>query len=62
MPQRSDVTISLPAEHFDALAAVISAGLKHASINPLIRKELQAWWIAESELIGDSIEDNKSND
>jgi hypothetical protein len=57
MPHRSDITITIPAEHYDALAAVVSAGLKHASINPLVRKELQAWWVAESELIGDAIEE-----
>jgi hypothetical protein len=57
MPQSSDITISLPAEHFDAVASVISAGLKHANIKAEVRKELQAWWVAESELIGDVIEE-----
>ena len=61
MPQENDITITLPAEHFDALAAVISAGLKHANIKSEVRKELQAWWIAESELIGDSIEKNPND-
>lgn len=56
-----DITITIPAEHFDALAAVISAGLKHACITAEDRKELQAWWIAESEFIGDTIQD-QSND
>lgn len=59
MPQGSDITLTLPAEHFDALSAVFTAGLKHANIKSEDRKELQAWWNAESELIQDSIEFSK---
>jgi hypothetical protein len=51
MPKAPDITVTLPAEYFDSLSAVISAGLKHAGINPLIRNELRAWWAAESEMI-----------
>jgi len=61
MANTGDITITLPAEHFDALSAVISSGLKHANIKPDIRKELQAWWVAESELIGEFIAE-ESND
>ena len=57
MPEKSDITVTLPIEHFTALSAVISAGLKHADINPLIRKELEAWWRAEKELIEEEIHD-----
>ena len=53
-----DITISLPAERYDALAAVIASGLKHACISTEDRKELQAWWSAESEFIGDALEGN----
>jgi len=51
MPAKSDITVTLPAEYFDALSVVMEVGLKHAGINPLIRNELRAWWKAESELI-----------
>ena len=51
MPEKSDITVTLPAEYFDALSVVVEVGLKHAGINPLIRNELRAWWKAESELI-----------
>jgi hypothetical protein len=57
MSKKSDITLVLPAEYSDALSAVIAVGLKHASIKPLIRKELQAWWTAESEMIRDEIAD-----
>jgi len=57
MTKTGDITITLPAEYFDAQSAVFSAGLKHANIKAEARKELQAWWIAESELIGDTLED-----
>lgn len=58
MPKESDVTVSLPAEYFDALSEVIAAGLKHAPIAPKLRHELQAWWSAEKELIEDSLQPN----
>ncbi len=61
MPRQNDITITLPAEHYDALAAVVSAGLKHACITAADRKELQAWWIAESELIGDALEEDTND-
>jgi hypothetical protein len=57
MPQGNDIIITLPTEHYDALSAVISAGLKHANIKSEVRRELQAWWTVESELIGEFIED-----
>ena len=57
MPEKSDITVTLPAEYFDSLSVVVSVGLKHAGINPLIRKELQAWWIAESEMIREELND-----
>lgn len=55
MPAQADTTLTLPSEYFDALSAVIETGLKHAGINPLIRRELAAWWEAESELIRDDL-------
>ena len=56
MAERTDVTLTLPTEHFDALSAVISAGLKHAKIGAESRRELQAWWTAESDLIQSELE------
>jgi len=58
MPEKSDITVTLPAEYFDALSVVISVGLHHAGINPLIRKELQAWWRAEKALIEEELHGN----
>jgi hypothetical protein len=58
MPERSDITVTLPAEYFDTLSVVISTGLKYAGINPLIRRELMAWWTAESEMIREDLNDN----
>ena len=57
MSEKSDITLVLPAEYFDALSVVISTGLKHAGINPLIRNELRAWWVAEKEMIEEDIND-----
>lgn len=51
--KKEDVMVNLPAEYVDALQEVISVGLKRAHINPLVRKELQAWWSAERELMLD---------
>ena len=59
MNEKSDITVTLPAEYFDALSVVIATGLKQAGINPLIRKELQAWWVAEKEMIEESLNDNE---
>jgi hypothetical protein len=55
MPEKSDITVTLPAEYFDTLSVVMAIGLKHATINPLIRKELEAWWTAESEMIREEL-------
>ena len=59
MPEQSDITLSLPAEYFDTLSVVISIGLKHATINPKVRKELEAWWTAEKEFIESDLHDNE---
>lgn len=58
MPDKSDITVTLPIEHFTALSAVISSGLKHATIKPQERKELEAWWQAEKSLIQDELEES----
>lgn len=49
--KKEDVMINLPVEYVDALQEVISVGLKRANIDPIVRKELQAWWSAERELM-----------
>lgn len=59
--EQNDVTISLPIEHLDALSAVISAGLQHAKIKSEVRREIQAWWSAESELIQSELELSDEN-
>lgn len=51
-----DITVNLPAEYFDALSEIISIGLNRANIDPKVRKELQAWWDVERELIENEIE------
>lgn len=58
MSEKSDITLVLPAEYFDALSATVTAGLKHASIKPEVRKELQAWWNAEKEMIENELSGN----
>jgi hypothetical protein len=55
MPEKPDITVTLPAEYFDALSVVIATGLKQAGINPLIRNELRAWWTAEKEIIEEGL-------
>jgi hypothetical protein len=55
MAEESDITVSLPAEHFEALSEVIVAGLKHAQIPPKTRRELRDWWTAEKQMIEDSL-------
>lgn len=48
---KEDITINIPSEYVDALQEVISSGIRRANIDPLVRKELQAWWAAERELM-----------
>ena len=62
MAERTDVTLTLPMEHFPVLSAVIHAGLKHAKIKPDTRRELEAWWRAESDLIQSEIELGESGE
>jgi hypothetical protein len=57
MPEQSDITLSLPAEYFDILSVVMEVGLKNASIDSRIRRELMAWWTAEKEMIQESLND-----
>jgi len=47
----TDITLTLPAEYFDALSEIMATGFKYTGVNPRIRKELEAWWEAESEFI-----------
>ncbi len=54
-----DVTVHLPAEHFESLSEVILKGLDHAKIDPKVRRELKAWWEAERAFIEDGL---KSDD
>jgi hypothetical protein len=61
MSEKTDITISLPMEHFDALSAVMSAGLRHAKIKLDERKELEAWWAVESDLIQSEVELSDKN-
>lgn len=58
MIKPADIILTLPAEYFDTLAVIIENGVKYAAVNPLVRKELQAWWQAESGLIREEIERN----
>ncbi|HQI45197.1 MAG TPA: hypothetical protein PLC59_04000 [Bacteroidales bacterium] len=45
------VDITLPAEYFDDISTVIFQGLKFTKLHRKIRKEIKAWWTAESNLI-----------
>ena len=53
-----DITVHLPAEHFEALSEVLRTGIQRANIDPQIRKELRDWWEAEKEFIKDEIAQN----
>jgi hypothetical protein len=50
-----DISVLLPAEHFDAFVEVIEAGLQRAKISQEARTNLAAWWEAEKGLIADEI-------
>lgn len=51
-----DITINLPAEHYANLLEVFSKGIKYAKLKPEIKKELQNWWNAEREMIGEEMD------
>lgn len=51
MEHNADITINLPAEHYDVLSEVILTGLKRAKISSETRRELRDWWEAEREFI-----------
>lgn len=55
MASMPDITVHLPGEHFEALSEVILEGLRRAKIDAQIRKELLAWWEAESDFIKDDL-------
>lgn len=55
MDGATDITLSLPAEYFEALSEVMASGLDHAHIPSPIRHQLKAWWEAESQFIRDDL-------
>jgi 4-aminobutyrate aminotransferase-like enzyme len=56
MAKRTDVTLTLPMEYLDTLSAVIQTGLQHTKIKAEVRRELDAWWQAEHDLIQSELE------
>jgi hypothetical protein len=56
MATKQDITINLPAEHYESLLEVFAKGFKHAKIKSETRKELLAWWNAEREIIGEEMD------
>lgn len=57
-----DVSLMLPAEHFDALSEVIEMGLQRAKISQEARQSLASWWEAEKALISDEISAKTNSD
>ena len=55
MDSGNDITVHLPAELFEALSVVLRTGLQEANIKESDRKELRAWWQAESEFMRDEL-------
>lgn len=59
MAKKPDITLNLPAEHFDALREVFAKGLKHAKIDAETKRELSSWWDAEREFIQEEFDKNE---
>lgn len=55
----SDVTLILPREYYSVLSEVFAIGLQRAKIDPILRKELIAWWNAEKDFIEDDLTNTK---
>lgn len=55
MESLGDITLHLPQEHFDDLAAVIEMGLQRAKISPEARHQLASWWEVEKSMISEDI-------
>lgn len=55
MSDFGDISVLLPAEHFDSFAEVIKTGLQRAKISQEARTNLTAWWEAEQAMISEEI-------
>ncbi len=52
----NSVPIYVPVEYLNEVSAVIRKGLKTCKMSAKTRKELEAWWEAESSLMNDAVE------
>ncbi len=55
MDSLGDVSLHIPAEHFDDFAKVVEAGLQRAKISQEARKTLASWWEAEKGMVSEEI-------
>lgn len=55
MDSLGDVSVYLPAEHFEDFSEVIEIGLQRAKISQEARKSLASWWEAEKAMMVDEI-------
>ena len=62
MDSLGDITVLLPAEHFDSFCEVVEMGLQRAKISQEARKNLASWWEAEKSLISDEINNRQNTD
>lgn len=62
MDSLGDISLMVPAEHFDALSDVIEMGLQRAKISQEERDALSSWWEAEKAMMSEEILNRMSND
>lgn len=52
----NDVSINIPAEQFEYFNRVVRNGLQKTKLPPDAKEQLENWWNAESEFVGDEID------
>ena len=52
----NDVSINIPAELYPYFESALLNGIKKTKISPDIKEQLNNWWNAESEFIGDELD------
>ena len=58
MEKLPDIAINIPSELLGPISEVIRMGIQRATnITPEERKQIQAWWEAEHQLIRDEMDD-----
>lgn len=58
MDSLPDIALNIPSELLDPISEVIRMGIQRATkITPEQRKQIEAWWVAELQLIKDELDD-----